>query len=98
MQATWLRRGTRLATAPGLVRPGAAHWDGDRTPIHPLSMESAYADPALLRDLGIRGARFGRQKAASTIAIGYSASESNTAGATMALKTPPSAPPSDIRR
>ena len=49
---------TRLATAPGLVRVGAASWDGGRTPIHPLSMESAYADPALLRDLGVRGARF----------------------------------------
>ena len=51
---------TRLATAPGLVRPGAARWDGERTPIHPLSMESAYADPRLLRDLGARGARFAR--------------------------------------
>jgi orotate phosphoribosyltransferase len=51
---------TRLATAPGLVRPGAASWDHDRTPIHPLSMESAYADPELLRDLGARGARFAR--------------------------------------
>jgi orotate phosphoribosyltransferase len=50
----------RLATAPGLVRPGAASWDGDRTPIHPLSMESAYADPMLLQDLGARGARFAR--------------------------------------
>jgi orotate phosphoribosyltransferase len=49
---------TRLAIAPGLVRPGASSWDQDRTPIHPLSMESAYADPALLRDLGARGARF----------------------------------------
>ena len=48
----------RLATAPGLVRPGAASWDGGRTPIHPLSMESAYADPRLLQDLGVRGARF----------------------------------------
>jgi len=48
----------RLATAPGLVRAGAARWDGSRTPIHPLSLESAYADPALLRDLGARGARF----------------------------------------
>jgi orotate phosphoribosyltransferase len=52
---------TRLATAPGLVRAGAARWDGDRTPIHPLSMESAYADPSLLRDLGERGARFARE-------------------------------------
>jgi len=50
----------RLATAPGLVRPGAGHWDDSRTPIHPLSMESAYADPDLLRDLGARGARFAR--------------------------------------
>jgi orotate phosphoribosyltransferase len=52
---------TRVATAPGLVRSGAAHWDGTRTPIHPLSMESAYADPQLLRDLGERGARFARK-------------------------------------
>jgi orotate phosphoribosyltransferase len=51
---------TRLATAPGLVRPGASRWDGGRTPIHPLSMESAYADPVLLRDLGARGARVAR--------------------------------------
>jgi orotate phosphoribosyltransferase len=51
----------RLATAPGLVRPGAASWDGERTPIHPLSMESAYADPVLLHDLGVRGARFARE-------------------------------------
>jgi orotate phosphoribosyltransferase len=50
----------RLATAPGLVRAGAARWDDSRTPIHPLSLESAYADPDLLRDLGVRGARFAR--------------------------------------
>src|SRR3954470_6175063 len=48
------------APAPGPARPGAAPWDGTRTPIHPLSMESAYADPELLRDLGARGARFAR--------------------------------------
>jgi orotate phosphoribosyltransferase len=52
---------TRLASAPGLVRAGAARWDGTRTPIHPLSLESAYADPALLRDLGVRGAQFARE-------------------------------------
>jgi orotate phosphoribosyltransferase len=52
---------TRLATAPGLVRVGASDWDGGRTPIHPLSMESAYADPGLLRDLGAQGARFARE-------------------------------------
>jgi orotate phosphoribosyltransferase len=50
----------RLATAPGLVRAGAARWDDSRTPIHPLSLENAYSDPALLRDLGARGARFAR--------------------------------------
>ena len=51
----------RLAGAPGLDRAGAARWDDSRTPIHPLSLESAYADPALLRDLGVRGARFARE-------------------------------------
>ena len=51
---------TRLATAPGLVRAGASRWDGSRTPVHPLSMESAYADPELLHDLGARGARFAK--------------------------------------
>jgi orotate phosphoribosyltransferase len=51
----------RLATAPGLVRPGASRWDDGRTPIHPLSVESAYADPALLRELGAHGARFARE-------------------------------------
>jgi orotate phosphoribosyltransferase len=50
----------RLATAPGLVRVGASRWDNSRTPVHPLSMESAYADPDLLRDLGARGAQFAR--------------------------------------
>jgi orotate phosphoribosyltransferase len=48
---------TRVATAPGLVRAGASCWDHARTPIHALSMESAYADPQLLRDLGARGGR-----------------------------------------
>src|SRR5262245_7960832 len=51
----------RMATAPGLVRAGSASWDGGRTPIHPLSMESAYADPQLLRDLGERGAQFAHE-------------------------------------
>jgi orotate phosphoribosyltransferase len=49
---------TRVATAPGLVRAGASRWDDGRTPVHPLSLENAYADPLLLRDLGARGARF----------------------------------------
>src|SRR6478752_8289479 len=50
----------RLATAPGLVRAGASCWDHARTPIHALSMESAYAESQLLRDLGARGSRFAR--------------------------------------
>jgi len=51
---------TRLATAPGLVRPGASRWDGTRTPIHPLALEAAYGDPRLLSALGARGACFAR--------------------------------------
>jgi orotate phosphoribosyltransferase len=47
----------RLVTAPGVVRPGAGCWDRGRTPIHPLTLENAYADPDLLRDLGARGAQ-----------------------------------------
>jgi orotate phosphoribosyltransferase len=51
---------TRVATAPGLVRTGAGRWDETKTPVMPLSMESAYGDPALLHDIGARGARFAR--------------------------------------
>ena len=57
----------RLATAPGLVRAGASRWDDVRTPIMPLSLESAYGEPRLLRDLGARGARFARDLAADVI-------------------------------
>ena len=57
----------RLAAAPGLVRPGASCWDHARTPIHALSMERAYADPQLLRDLGARGARFARGVGAEVV-------------------------------
>jgi orotate phosphoribosyltransferase len=47
----------RLATVPGLVRPGISHWDMKaRLPLHPLSIENAYGDPQLLRDLAVRGA------------------------------------------
>src|SRR5262245_187198 len=50
---------TRLATVPGLVRPGTAHWDTKtRLPLHPLSNENAYADPRLLHDLAEPGAAF----------------------------------------
>jgi orotate phosphoribosyltransferase len=52
---------SRLASAPGLVRAGASRWADGRTPGHPLSMENAYADPELLRDLGARGARFAQE-------------------------------------
>ena len=58
---------TRVATAPGLVRPGAGRWDGTRTPIMPLSIERSYADPLLLRALGARGARFARELGADVI-------------------------------
>lgn len=49
----------RLATVPGLVRPGIAHWDlKTRLPLHPLSNENAYGDPQLLHDLALPGAAF----------------------------------------
>jgi orotate phosphoribosyltransferase len=51
----------RLVTAPGVVRAGAGCWDRGRTPIHPLTLEYAYADPQLLRDLGARGAHSARR-------------------------------------
>ena len=52
----------RLATAPGLVRPGISCWDmRTRLPLHPLAVESAYADPDLLRALAGRGAEFARR-------------------------------------
>ena len=58
---------TRVATAPGLVRAGAGSWDGTRTPIMPLAIESAYADPFLLGALGARGARFARELGADVV-------------------------------
>src|SRR6478752_588910 len=57
----------RLVTAPGVVRPGAGCWDRGRTPIHPLTLESAYADPGLLRDLGTRGARSARDRGVDVV-------------------------------
>jgi orotate phosphoribosyltransferase len=57
----------RLVTAPGVVRPGAGCWDRGRTPIHPLTLESAYADPDLLRDLGARGARCARERGVDVV-------------------------------
>jgi orotate phosphoribosyltransferase len=57
----------RLATAPGLVRAGVSSWDDGKTPLHPLSLESAYADPVLLRDIGARGARFAMELGAEVV-------------------------------
>jgi orotate phosphoribosyltransferase len=57
----------RLATAPGLVRAGISSWDHDKTPLHPLSLENAYADPRLLHDLGARGARFAQELGAEVV-------------------------------
>jgi orotate phosphoribosyltransferase len=52
---------TRLATVPGLVRPGIAHWDmKTRLPLQPLSNENAYGDPRLLHDLAVPGVNFAR--------------------------------------
>ena len=51
----------RMVTAPGVLRAGAGCWDRGRTPIHPLTLESAYAEPDLLRALGARGARCARE-------------------------------------
>ena len=49
----------RLATAPGLVRPGISSWDmKTRLPLHPLAVESAYGDPSLLHDIAVPGATF----------------------------------------
>jgi orotate phosphoribosyltransferase len=86
---------TRLAIAPGLVRAGAARWDGGRTPIHPLSMESAYADPRLLADLGAHGARFARELGvdvvvgAETAGVPLAASVSLAAGLPFAFVRKP---------
>jgi orotate phosphoribosyltransferase len=86
---------TRLAMSPGLVRPGSSSWDHGRTPIHPLALESAYADPALLRDLGERGARFARELAvdvivgAETAGVPLAASVSLAAGLPFAFVRKP---------
>jgi len=51
----------RIVAAPGVLRAGAGCWDRGRTPLHPLTLESAYADPDLLRALGARGAACARE-------------------------------------
>jgi orotate phosphoribosyltransferase len=85
----------RVAVAPGLVRPGVSRWDRDRTPVHPLSVESAYADPELLRDLGAQGARFARELGvdvvvgAETAGVPLAASVSLAAGLPFAFVRKP---------
>jgi orotate phosphoribosyltransferase len=79
---------TRVATAPGLVRAGASCWDHARTPIHALSMESAYADPWLLRDLGTRGARFVREVGVSVVVGAETAGVPLAASISLAAELP----------
>ena len=85
----------RLATAPGLVRAGVSRWDDSRTPIMPLALESAFADPELLRDLGVRGARWARELGvdvivgAETAGVPLAASVSLAAGVPFAFVRKP---------
>lgn len=59
---------TRLADVPGLVRPGISHWDmTTRLPLHPLSVENAYADPRLLHLLAMPGAAFAHRLGAEVV-------------------------------
>jgi orotate phosphoribosyltransferase len=53
---------TRLATVPGLVRPGVSYWDmTTRLPLHALAVENAYGDLALLRCMAAKGAAFAQR-------------------------------------
>ena len=53
---------TRLATVPGLVRPGVSCWDTTtRLPLHALAVENAYGDVALLRSMAAKGAEFAQR-------------------------------------
>jgi len=79
---------TRLVTAPGLIRAGASCWDQDRTPIHPLSIEKAYADPDLLRDLGAHGARFARELEVDVVAGAETAGVPLAAAVSLAAGVP----------
>ena len=78
----------RLAAAPGLVRAGASCWDHARTPIHALSMESAYGDPQLLRDLGARGARFLQDLAVEVVVGAETAGVPLAASVSLAAELP----------
>ncbi len=58
----------RLATVPGLVRPGISSWDmTSRLPLHPLAVESAYGDPRLLHALAVPGSTFADRLKAEVI-------------------------------
>jgi orotate phosphoribosyltransferase len=78
----------RVATAPGLVRAGASCWDHARTPIHALSMESAYADWQLLRDLGARGARFVQDRGVDVVVGAETAGVPLAASISLAAELP----------
>jgi orotate phosphoribosyltransferase len=78
----------RLAAAPGLVRAGASCWDHARTPIHALSMESAYGDPQLLRDLGAHGARFLQDLAVEVVVGAETAGVPLAASVSLAAELP----------
>jgi orotate phosphoribosyltransferase len=86
MQTTSLA--ARLVTAPGLIQAGASCWDQDRTPIHPLSLERAYADPELLRDLGAHGARFARELAVDVVVGAETAGVPLAAAVSLAAELP----------
>jgi orotate phosphoribosyltransferase len=79
---------TRLVTAPGLIRPGASCWDEDRTPIHPLSLEKAYADPELLGDLGADGAAFALELGVDVVAGAETAGVPLATAVSLAAKVP----------
>src|SRR6476661_1237746 len=58
----------RLATVPGLVRPGVSSWDmTSRLPLHPLAVESAYGDPRLLQAIAVPGAAFADRLGAEVV-------------------------------
>src|SRR5690349_2215689 len=78
----------RLVTAPGLIQAGASCWDQDRTPIHPLSLERAYADPELLRDLGAHGADFARELGVDVIVGAETAGVPLAASISLAAELP----------
>jgi orotate phosphoribosyltransferase len=78
----------RLATAPGLIQAGASCWDDDRTPIHPLALEKAYADPDLLRDLGVHGARFAHDLGVDVVVGAETAGVPLAAAVSLAAQVP----------